>query len=245
MNKYIKIARYEMTTIGFAIGIFYLVMIAITTLVDTGFTIAVYDGERQSEAVMGFEIIFSTLIFLGITGSLGFLEDFKFLMQNCFTRREIFTSQLLFFITVSVTMSAVNLLLLSLSEQGILGFTSTFHYMYGGSLNLFTEMVLMIVTSLCIATFFYAMTILFYRFDKRKVGIILALCIVGIIAFVTVMARNLQGETLVEIGEFLIGLMGFIDNGVNLLNPILTFLVITLINSTAAWLLIRRAELRQ
>ncbi len=243
MNKYLAGIKHELSTAVFAIIVYYSVLIVGNILLtgSISVTIGINDAENTS---FGYEIFTSTAIFLGIFGVLGFTEDFKFFMQNCFTRKEIFTTQTLFFVTLATLTTLINTTIVSISS-GIqnFAFTSLLRSIYGEHLNLGAELLLSILILLCLSSLCYAITVLFHRFDKKKVALGFALYGVLVVGASITLIPILPVSLLTDIVTTLTALFGFVGEEVHVLNPILTFAACCVTNFGIAFLLLRRTEL--
>ncbi len=95
---------------------------------------------------------FSCFIYLCFFGSLSFGEDFKYFLQNGFTRRRIYASTLCTFVLVSLFMSVFDTLmsmLLSMSDS----YSSLFTTLYGAGHSVFMNWLWLLLAYLFSAAF--------------------------------------------------------------------------------------------
>ncbi len=241
MKKYLKLLRFEVSTFSKSALIFYCVMLGIQFILGFSVTFVTDSGSTNISS----EILFPCMIYFGVFASLGFFEDFKFLMQNCYTRLEIFISQLGLFFTAALMFSVVNFIVLELSYDGSrLAFNSLLRYAYQDHLTMGTEIALMVLLSLFVATLVYAVTVLFQRFNKKIVGLAVALVFVALNMIIIAAIRYLPSDTLQSMMDFAFMLAGFNNGNVNPSIALLTVTVLIVINAGIAWLLLRRTELK-
>lgn len=187
----------------------------------------------------------SCFVYLCFFGSLSFSEDFKYFLQNGFTRRRIYASTLCTFALVSFFMSVFDTLMSTL--LGLSGsYVSLFTTLYGGGQNILAHWLWMLLAYLFFCGISFAAAVLKNRIGKTF--FILLLITLGILLFVLlpILAVNvLPAEVTSGLFHFFARLLGFGPNRtLQLWAPMLTFLAATAVFSGFSYLLMRRAELK-
>ncbi len=217
--------------------VIYAVVVTILNLLGmTIFSVAMNGQVYESS----FDVLVSGTIFVCIVAATAFSDDFRMLVQNCFTRMEIFFSQMIFIVGVSAVMTIVNIMLLQATEYiSRLSFYHVFRYFFTSEkLPIYTEALLSFLFMVCIATATYAVTVLFNRFDKRLVGVGMLLFFVLLVTIITLTALNAP-EVIRTILNFTLG----VDEGGNPLNIGVTLTICAVANMLISYLLLRKIEI--
>ena len=175
----------------------------------------------------------SCFVYLCFFGSLSFSEDFKYFLQNGFTRRRIYASTLCTFALVSFFMSVFDTLMSTL--LGLSGsYVSLFTTLYGGGQNMLTHWLWMLLAYLFFCGISFAAAVLKNRIGKT------------LFVLLPILAVNvLPAEVTSGLFHFFARLLGFGPNRtLQLWAPMLTFLAATAVFSGFSYLLMRRAELK-
>lgn len=187
----------------------------------------------------------SCFIYLCFFGSLSFGEDFKYFLQNGFTRRRIYASTLCTFVLVSLFMSVFDTLmsiLLGMSNS----YSSFFTTLYGAGNGLLTRWLWLFLAYLFFCSVSFAAAVLKNRIGKAL--FILLLITLGILVFIllpVLIVNVFPAEVTSSLFYFFAGLLGFGPNRApQLWAPMLTFLVLSGLFSGFSFLLIRKAELK-
>lgn len=188
---------------------------------------------------------FSCFIYLCFFGSLSFGEDFKYFLQNGFTRRRIYASTLCTFVLVSLFMSVFDTLmsmLLSMSDS----YSSLFTTLYGAGHSVFMNWLWLLLAYLFFCSISYAAAVLKNRIGKTL--FVLLLITLGILFFILfpILALNvIPADVLQQIAKFFAALLGF-GSGVTVQfwAPLLTFVILAYLFFNFSYLLIRKAELK-
>lgn len=240
MNKLKTVIQYECTTSFKYIWYFYAIQYTVIALITI--IIGISMGNFENVGTNGLEM--NTLIYVGIIGVLSFSEDFKMLLQNGFTRRYIFAATLALFAFISGIMALVD----TLAGNVIHYFSPRYQSVYGGIYgygNVFINWIWLFLCYMVVCTLFYFGVLVINRIGK-KWFLYLAVALGGIILLaVTLFKFVLSGEAANKVLELVLKAFGFMGNGtINLLCPVLTFLVLAGIFCAGAYAVIRRTELR-
>lgn len=238
MNKLKSMLEYELKTSIRTIAIYYAIFYAIYALV---FIILDATLGKLEESNSSMET--SDAVFLIIFGFLGYRIDFKMLIQNGFTRKQIFASGTLFFIFVTGVMSLIHTVVTGGLLKIIGCHCSGFDLAYGDQ-NFITKWIFIFMFYAVILFFSYFLAILLNRFD---VGIrkYVMLAILGVIILVTAICNLLLShEMITKIVEFISKILGFMDNGtINFLYPYTSGLIIMALLGFVNYRMIRRSEI--
>ncbi len=232
-----KMVGYLMGASLKSILIFVAVVIGCNLLGVSLITISTSNGEVYGK----FDFATAGFIFMGFVGVSGFSEDFKLFMQNCFTRKEIFISQIIFFALTSAILAILSIIMRVVSEilTNVIHITSLFNMIYEGRINIFTEFILTFFMGLLVSTVAYSITILLNRFDKRKVGFSFILVGVVLVAFFTT-APALTHEFFTAVAFA----YGFTENGIFPFNAVITLIVSLSLMTFISNRLLQRLELK-
>ncbi len=237
-----KMVGYMMGVCIKNIGIFVAVVIVCNLLGVSLITVSSSNGQTYGN----FDFATAGFIFMGFVGVSGFSEDFKLFMQNCFTRKEIFISQTIFFSLTSAIISAISIIMRVISEllTNAIRITSLFNMIYQDNLNIFTEFMITFLMAFLVSTVAYLITILLNRFDKRKVGFGFVLAGVALVAFFTTAPAVLSPELQRGLIEALAFAFGFTDSGIFPINTVITLLITSAVMAFVSNRLLLRLELR-
>lgn len=233
--------KYECLTIAKPLGIFYSILYGI---VLAGYIVDMIVGNNSVFRFNGVE--FSCVIFLCICASLGFSEDFRFLLQNGFTRNSIFCGTFMLYLSLSFFMSAVDTLIAMLLNQ-LSGYRSLFHQLYGADHSIFLQWLLL-------SCFYFTVSAVSYLFrllsDKMGHKLFLVLMIgLAVFFFIFVpyfISTVLSESAQLKVLDFFGFLAGFTKSShIHFYNPILICIGISCIGFLPARSLLKKMELKQ
>lgn len=232
---------YECMTSFRFVWIFYAAECAVVLLIMS--VAALAEGGLEGVSTKCLEL--NTLFYVAILGGLGFQEDFKMLIQNGFTRKYIFAATGSMFCFISGTMALVDTAAGHFLHYLSPDYSSLFGSIYGyGHLAVNWLWLFLLYTAVCSLMYFIILVI-------NKAGKTGSICLgVGFGALILLTVGLFQyvfsAETIDSILEFLMRTMGFMADGtVNLILPVLTLLVLTVILGGGVYAVIRRIELRK
>lgn len=238
MNKLKSAVCYGCLTKMKPILIFYLVEYGFLALIIA--IMALYTGKVEA-GINGVE--FSSAVFLSVMGALSFKTDFKAFLQNGFTRRYIFLSTFCSFLLISAAMALIDALVGNVLHHSI-HFTLYFGELYGYS-HPFANWLWLTFTYVTFCSIFYLAALVINKVG-RTTSLLIGVGLAGAVLLTVALFRFVFSPALVSrIGRFAANAFGFMNDGtVNLVFPILTFIVIGAVFGLGAYALIRHTELK-
>lgn len=239
MNKLKSAVLYECSTKIKAIGLFYLIEYLITALIFAIVAICTKGNEIGSNALE-----FSSIVFVSVVGVLGYKEDFKALLQNGYTRKYIFLATVCMFIFMSGTMALIDTII----GNTIHYFNDHYFMMFGGLYgydNPFFNWLWLTVLYLMFCSLFY-LGVLVINKTGKIISLLIGVGLIGLILLVIALFRFVFSPEIVQnVVEFLMNAMGFMSDGtINLIFPVLSFVVIGTVLGIGSYAIIRRTELK-
>ncbi len=239
MNKFKSAVLYECSTKIKAIGIFYLIQYLIVALIFAIVAICTTGNEIGSNALE-----FSSIIFVSIVGVLGYKEDFKALIQNGYTRKYIFFSTVCMFIFMCGTMALIDTLIGNTIHYFNNSYFTVFGGLYGYG-NPFFNWLWLTVLYLMFCSLFY-LGVLVINKTGKIISLSIGVGLIGLILLVIALFQFVLSPEIVQnVVEFLMKAMGFMSDGtINLIFPVLSFVVIGTVLGIGSYAIIRRTELK-
>ena len=230
---------YEYLTKVRAIGIFYLIQYSIVALIFAIVAICTEGKETGSNALE-----FSSVVFVSVTGVLGYKEDFKALLQNGYTRKYIFGATVCMFTLLAGTLALIDTVI----GNSLHYFNDNYFTLYGGLYgygNVFANWLWLTALYLMFCSLFYLAVLVINRVGKT-VSLLIGVGVCSIILLVIALFQFVFPDELVsKTWEFMMKAMGFMGDGTtNLFFPVLSFLVIGVVFGIGSYAVIRRTELR-
>lgn len=220
---------------------FYAILYGIVIL---GYILAFFmTGGLLKSPFSGIE--FSCFIYLGITGALGFNEDFKMAIQNGFTRKQIIIATLCMFLFVTCIMSFVDTFgALCIQEFSPL-YRSLFQQVYYVEHSIFTQWLGLFLVYFTIIICSYLLNLICNKLGKKVFYFLLISVGLFVCALLPmIITLCLPQNTINEIAETLGILLGYQQNGtIELLNPLLLISSIITIITGLSYLTIKKTEL--
>ncbi len=240
--SYYKIIKLESYSMIKSVGIYLLLLITLN-IAGVSMITFTFVGENGDYSYSGFDILITGAIFIGAIVAESFSDNFKLLIQNGFTRREIFISHTTFFIITSLIISISNsILLFTTQNSDIFGFTILFYRIYDQNITMLSGTILNFVLYLSVATITYMYIILYNRYNKKIVGLCWLLAVIVIAFIVYTAIQILPGEIVAGTVELLLAICGFTENGKTTINPTIAIGMIAAAHSLVSWGLLRKME---
>ncbi len=239
MNKLKSAVLYECSTKIKAIGLFYLIEYLVTALIFAIVAICTKGNEIGSNALE-----LNSIIFVSVVGVLGYKEDFKALIQNGYTRKYIFLATVCMFIFMCGTMALIDTII----GNTIHYFNDHYFTMFGGLYgygNPFLNWLWLTVLYLMFCSLFY-LGVLVINKTGKIISLLIGVGLIGLILLVIALFQFVfSPQTVRNIAEFMIKAIGFMSDGtINLIFPVLSFVVIGTIVGIGSYAIIRRIELK-
>ncbi|MEG0593492.1 MAG: hypothetical protein RR512_09245 [Coprobacillus sp.] len=184
----------------------------------------------------------SCLIYLGVTGSLGFNEDFKMAIQNGYTRKQIFMATFAMFIFVVTVMSIVDTVI----THSIPSYSSLFNLMYGSNHSIIIQWIMLALIYFLSAIGAYLCALLANKIGKKTFYfIIIALGLSVFVILPLVINLYVPANIMMKIGEVITWMIGYAANGsIHFFNPLISITLMIAIMSGFAFITIKKTELR-
>lgn len=239
MNKLKQAVLYEFSTKFRAIGIFYLIQYLIVALI---FSIVAIFTEGKETGSNTLEI--SSIIFVSVIGVLGYKEDFKALIQNGYTRKYIFGATICMFTLLAGTMALIDTIIGNSIHYLNRSYFTLYSALYGFG-NIFTNWLWLTALYLMFCSLSYFAVLVINRVGKT-VSLLIGVGICGIILLIIALFQFVFSDEIVrKTAEFVTKAIGFMGDGtVNVVFPILTFVVLGAFLGVGSYALIRRTELK-
>ncbi|MEG0276313.1 MAG: hypothetical protein RR630_04715 [Coprobacillus sp.] len=215
-------------------SIFYGIMVASYLIVYLSF------GSFDKVWFNGLEM--SCLIYLIVTGSLGFNEDFKMAIQNGYTRKQIFIATIVMFTFVVLMMSIFDTFI----THNIPSYTSLFQMMYGSGHHILIQWLMLALLYFFAAIGSYLCALISNRIGKKPFYFILIT--IGLLIFIIlplVINLFIPADIMMEIGKAITWIIGYASNGViHFLNPISFIIVMIALLGCLSFVIIKKTELK-
>ena len=233
--------KYQCWTTIKPLIVFYAILYGIVIL---GYILAYFiTGGLLDSPFSGIE--FSCFIYLGITGSLGFSEDFKMAIQNSFTRKQIVAATFSMFLFVTCIMSTIDTLGALCIQQFSPLYRTLLEQTYYLDASILTQWLSLFVVYFSIITCSYLLNLISNKLGKKVFYLTLisaGLIIFGLLPMIITIC--LPQNTVNEIGKTLGIILGYLPNrDINLLNPLLLISSIIVIITGLSYLIIKKTEL--
>lgn len=240
MKKLKAAVQYECMTSFKFIWIFYAIQYAVVLLITLIVGISMGTFENLGTDVLEM----NTLIYIGILGALGFKEDFKMLIQNGFTRRQIFTATLSMFCFISGIMAFVDTVVGNVIHHFNSGYSSLYSGIYGYD-NIFMNWLWLFLLYVTLCNLLYLLMLIINKVGKTA-SIYLGVAAGGmVLLIIAVFKYVLSAEAVASMISFFMKSMGFMPDGtINCLFPILTLAALAAIFGTGSYAIIRHTELK-
>lgn len=235
------IIKYECWTTLKPLCIFYAICYSVVAL---GYFIAfIIHGNIKETVFQGSEL--ACLIYLGILGSLGFHEDFKFLIQNGFTRQHISFAAFGMFSFVTALMAFIDTIIAYGLSQ-MTSHYSLFHLIYGFDHPLIIQIVWLWLIYMFVTFCSYLCTLISNKVGKKifyfAISTLAIVCMVIAPLFISLILPASFVNQLMNLGLML---LGFTTKGtVQFMNPILTYLGLICVIGLGAYWIVQKTELR-
>lgn len=228
--------KYQLISVMKAFLIFYGVVMAIRGM-GIGFAL-VGDGKLH---MSGTEI--NSIVFMGFLGAYTFLDDFRFLVQNGYSRKSMIISFLIEFCVVASLLSAVDILFELLTKTS-LAYASLYTQLYGSG-NVLYQFFWGFLLNMIAGLIVFFITVLISRMGKQQKMVILL--IVPILLIMSISLIELQythGAIMNWFKEVIYTIFGFEASGIQYWNPVLYLSAGSLLFIALSYLTARRAPIK-
>lgn len=229
--------KYQITSVLKAMAIFYGIMILIR-LFGVILIMMMLDINELG-IIAGMES--NTCVFMIFLGVFSIIDDFKFFIQNGYSRKSLIKLYILQFIATAMILAALDLVAARLFEL-IYPYQSLYTQIYGNQ-NILLEYIWMVTFYLCAGTAAFFFTVLFQRLNKFQRIIIMLLIPVAVIVLVPILDISVfHGEITKGLSNLFMMVLGLYQ-GVHVFYPLISFIVIFVIFAGLSYITIRRSSL--
>lgn len=216
--------------------IYFLIVYGVVTIGN--FCSYAITGSLDATVFNGVE--FSSCIYLGVTGALGYKEDFKMAIQNGFIRKYIGLAAIMMFLFVACLMGLVDTIGANIMESVLPNYNSLIISLYG-NINYVTQWLLLTLLYVTVAISSYLVVTISNKVGAKKFYLVAIALLLVIFVITPVLVPTFWQNN----ADFMIKAMGFgAADGVNILYPISFFLAIIVLLASGSSLMIKRTELK-
>lgn len=234
MNKLKSTVQFQFSSLLKAMLVFYCVIFVVSAL---GVIVtAITTGDAFSEIPNMLES--NSNIFMSISGAVLFSKDHKFFIQNGFTRKFFFLSSMLSLLAMSAFMG-----LIDTAVGQILHATANNRSLFGsayGYQNIFYNWLWLTLLYFALSSSLYMMVVL-----VKKLGVIgsIILGVAIVLSIITLLTSSFQ--LAYKTFRFIKSALGFMPDGtMNVFNPMLSFLIVSLVSSIISFPLVCTIEIK-
>lgn len=226
--------KYQMTSAVKAIGIYYGIMLLIRMAMLLADIYLISNGNSHISAVET-----NTMVFMLFLGVFSIVEDFKFFVQNGYSRKSLIKLYIIQFAACALILACLDVTC-SYVLDWMYTYESLCDQIYGAQFFLLEILWLMMV-NMAIGVLAFFFTILVQRMNKfQRIVYLLGVPVVLVTMLPVLDIYVLDGAMSSYILEFLTKAMGLYQN-TNMIIPIFSFMAVSAIFSILSYLAIRRA----
>lgn len=224
--------KYQLCSSLKAVGIYYSIMIAIRLAMVVIFVIS----SNQKANISAMES--NSMIFMGFLGVYSILEDFKFFLQNGYSRKSLIKLYTCQFLVVGAIISVVEIILAVLSAN-VMNYSSLFVQIYG-SQSLLTQFLWLWGIYCIIGALALLFTVINFRLSKfSRIIIFIAIPIALVTLAPAIDHYLMHGVIMSTLFDIILHFFG-LHGSVNILAPILNFTIVFIIVCGLAYIAIRK-----
>lgn len=240
MKSLKSVVRYECVTSFKYIWIFYSIQYACVGLITVLIGIIMGGFEHIGTNVLEM----NTFVYICVLGVLGFQEDFKMLIQNGFTRKNIYIATLSMFCFISGIMAFVDTLVGNVLHYFNKNYTSLYGGIYGYG-NIFMNWLWLFLFYVLVCCLMYLVILVINKLGKTA-SVYLGVCLGCMVLLIAALFRYVfSAVTVSNISKFLMKAMGIMADGtINCLFPALSLFIAAAVLGIGAYSVIRRTELK-
>lgn len=234
MNKLKYTVQFQFLSLLKALAVFYIAIFSVTALgvIVTGLT----TGNAYSEMTNMLET--NSIIFMSICGAVVFSKDHKFFIQNGFTRKLFFLSSMLSLLAISAFVALIDTAI-GQTLHAFLNYRSLFGSAYGYQ-NIFYNWLWLTLLYFALSSSLYMLVVLI-----KKLGVVgsIILGVAIVLTIITLLTSSFQ--LAYKTFRFIKMALGFMPDGtMNVFNPMLSFLIVSLVSSIISFPLVCTIEIK-
>jgi len=239
MKDIIKVAKYFLRDSRQAVMIFYAITIFLVLFLfymSNGL-----NGQPGTEASFG-GLGFGVMIFLFVSGLNSFKTNFKFMLANSVSRRDIYFGGILAFVILAGFMAIMDMVM-SQFFMATSSYQSFYGQIYGEEKRLIAEFLWNFAVFLFAVSSGWMITMLYYKSGKlMKIFI----SFIPVIIIFTVIGFNnaTDGKVVNAMWDFFVRVFGFTDN-YSSYNAVLTFILTAVTAFGLSYVLVRKMRLKE
>lgn len=224
--------KYQLCSCLKAVGIFYGIMIVIRFAMVMIFIIS--GNEKSTMSAMES----NSMVFMGFLGVYSIIEDFKFFLQNGYSRKSLIKLYTCQFLVIGAILSVIEIIL-SIASASVMNYSSLFTQVYGTQ-SLIMQFLWLWGIYCIIGAISLLMTIIYYRLSKYARIILLMALPIAIITLVPAIDYYIMnGVVMSVIYDFILYFFG-LQGSVNLVAPVMNFIIVFVIACGLAYVAIRK-----
>lgn len=224
--------KYQICSSFKAVGIYYSIMIAIRLAMVVIFVLS--GNQKTNMSAMES----NSMVFMGFLGVYSILDDFKFFLQNGYSRKSLIKLYTCQFLAVGAIISIVEIIL-AIATSSIMNYSSLFMQLYG-SQPLIMQFLWLWGIYCIIGAVALLITIINFRLSKfSRIVIFIAFPIALVTLIPAIDHYLLQGVVMSAIFDFVLYFFG-LQGSVNLVAPVINFILVFIIACGLAYVAIRK-----
>lgn len=224
--------KYQLFSSLKAVGIYYGIMITIRLAMVMIFIISGNEKSTMSA------IETNSMVFMGFLGVYSIIEDFKFFLQNGYSRKSLIKLYTCQFLIIGAIISVIEIIL-AIACASVMNYSSLFTQLYG-SQSLMMQFLWLWGIYGIIGAVALLITIIYYRLSKYARIILLMAVPIALMTLVPAIDYYLMdGVVMSAIYDFILYFFG-LQGSVNMIAPVINFAIVFVIACVLAYIAIKK-----
>lgn len=224
--------KYQLCSSLKAVGIYYGIMITIRLAMVIIFIISGNEKSTMSA------IETNSMVFMGFLGVYSIIEDFKFFLQNGYSRKSLIKLYTCQFLIIGAIISVIEIIL-AIACASVMNYSSLFTQLYG-SQSLMMQFLWLWGIYGIIGAVALLITIIYYRLSKYARIILLMAVPIALMTLVPAIDYYLMdGVVMSAIYDFILYFFG-LQGSVNMIAPVINFAIVFVIACVLAYIAIKK-----
>lgn len=224
--------KYQLCSSLKAVGIYYGIMITIRLAMVMIFIISGNEKSTMSA------IETNSMVFMGFLGVYSIIEDFKFFLQNGYSRKSLIKLYTCQFLIIGAIISVIEIIL-AIACASVMNYSSLFTQLYG-SQSLMIQFLWLWGIYGIIGAVALLITIIYYRLSKYARIILLMAVPIALMTLVPAIDYYLMdGVVMSAIYDFILYFFG-LQGSVNMIAPVINFAIVFVIACVLAYIAIKK-----
>lgn len=233
--RLINAFKYQILSASKAMFMFYGIMVSLRLF---GVIVILATGNKEMGMMSAMES--NTFVFMVFLGVFSIIEDFKFFVQNGYSRKSLIKLYIMQFVATALMLAFLDLVIAHVFEL-LYPYKTLYAQIYGAQ-NILLEYSWMVMLYLCAGIVSFFLTVLFQRLDKMQRIIVMLLLPVAVIVLVPVLDYTIfQGSIIKTLIETMLMILGLYQ-GIHVFVPLASFVLIFAVFAGLSYLTIRRSS---